>query len=261
MKKKYLALLLSLAVVCSGTPVITTNAAPADVIQNSIILETNTEKASTVSECTLPTEETTEEAFQTTEVYTEPETLSDYSESSEWISPSETEESFLLEDNSNTESAPTLTKAVGQNGILYDDVAYLSVSAVNQLPSHTQRVYQTMCDDISTWKESGLNVSGIAISVNKDGDITMTASIPAQTAYSDIVSSIPFEPENETLVQAFLGTEEYVSGIPYVELETLLKNENLFRNVLSEGFERTLYDNGKTSIVVNGNNYISVNKL
>lgn len=75
-------------------------------------------------------------------------------------------------------------KAVGTNGYIYDDVAYLSVKAYNSLPEDAQKVYVEMCDAIAEWKESGQDVHNIVLSVDENGELMFGASMSANSLYT-----------------------------------------------------------------------------
>lgn len=216
------------------------------------IIEETTEEFSTVSE-----ETTTEEmTVDLEEVTSNKDTLAETTSlKSDYII-----EAYMDAHGNRiqTSGASSSIKAVGRNGILYDDVAYLSSTTVRRLPTTTQSVYTTMCDDISSWIENGMDVYDIVISVNKNGDLEMGASIPAQTIFTGADWANLIMSENENLMQSYSIVEEDISGVPYVELYSLLKNEDYFRSHLYDGFEQDLYDSGKTNIVKKGYNYIKV---
>ena len=321
MKKKSLALLLSVAIAFSGVPASSLNAAPTSTELTTEIGETLTEEtvsteetteiessgeesseessspeeecsevatASTEEEATGETvaetgswEDTTEEITDsivetTTEVITDEEGTTEeltttelFTESTADIAEVASAESDLVKEaymdahgnRLNTKGASVSIKAVGRNGILYDNVAYLSSATVRKLPTSTQSVYLSMCDDIATWIEDGMDVYDIVISVNKNGDLVMGASIPAQTIFTGSVSAELFDAENVDLIQSYSIVEEDISGVPFVELYSLMQNEDYFRSQLKDDFEQDLYDSGKTTIVKKGYNYIKVSGI
>ncbi|MCH5257551.1 MAG: hypothetical protein J1D87_09675 [Lachnospiraceae bacterium] len=81
-------------------------------------------------------------------------------------------------------------RAVGSNGILYDDVAYLSVQAYNSLSEDAQEVYMEMCDSIMEWRENGEDVNNIVIAVDEDGELSMYISMPLQSLYTEAAQQV-----------------------------------------------------------------------
>lgn len=69
-------------------------------------------------------------------------------------------------------------KMAGSNGILYDDVAYLSTSNVFALDTEMQEVYCDLCDEIASNKESGLEMQDVVIAVDSEGDLYCSYYIP-----------------------------------------------------------------------------------
>ncbi|MCR5789257.1 MAG: Ig-like domain-containing protein [Lachnospiraceae bacterium] len=63
------------------------------------------------------------------------------------------------------------TGAVGENGVAYDDVAYISAGAVSRLDEETRNEYYEICDQIATDKENGLDYEAV-IAVDETGDLS-----------------------------------------------------------------------------------------
>lgn len=251
-------------------------------------------------------------------------------------------------------------KAVGSDGIMHSDVAYLSAKAVSSLSEDTQEQYLLMCDMISELKESGEDVQNIVISVNKSKELELSMFMPLTDLFTSEVqeqfldneedsnSLIDEEKEEETeeikeeteeevkaeddsddasengsenddaadkdeadpssaadedteaepeesavleedgaetedtseetdlpeeseekavkaevisenleLAAEYAIPEETFGTETFVELDTLITNENYYRDQLTS-FEKTLYDSGKSSMVKKGSNTFSV---
>ncbi len=247
-------------------------------------------------------------------------------------------------------------KAVGSDGIMYADVAYLSVKAVSSLSEDMQEQYLVMCDTIAEIKESGEDVQNIVISVNKSKELELSMFMPLDILYTEDMqeqflnteeedasladednkeeslqeseetidtndqeeetepSDVPDEnveekpeednasveeeteagdetevteaeekteetgvtevtdlpekaeeketkpeavSENLTLAASYAVSEETFETEPFVELDTLITNENYFKNQLTS-FEKTLYDSGKSALVKKGSNTFSI---
>ena len=69
-------------------------------------------------------------------------------------------------------------KMAGSNGILYDDVVYLSAKTVLAMDEETQRVYYNICDEIASCKESGFEIQDAVIAVDGEGTIHYSSSVP-----------------------------------------------------------------------------------
>ena len=69
-------------------------------------------------------------------------------------------------------------KMAGSNGILYDDVVYLSAKIVLAMDEETQRVYYNICDEIASCKESGFEIQDAVIAVDGEGTIHYSSSVP-----------------------------------------------------------------------------------
>lgn len=87
-------------------------------------------------------------------------------------------------------------KAVGSDGIMHADVAYLSVKAVSSMSEDMQKQYLVMCDTIAEIKESGEDVQNIVISVNKSKELELSMFMPLDILYT------------EEMQEQFLNTEE-----------------------------------------------------
>ena len=69
-------------------------------------------------------------------------------------------------------------KMAGSNGILYDDVVYLSAKTVLAMDEETQKVYYNICDEIASCKESGFEIQDAVIAIDGEGTIHYSSSVP-----------------------------------------------------------------------------------
>lgn len=70
------------------------------------------------------------------------------------------------------------TKMAGSNGILYDDVTYLSARNVLAMDEEMQEVYRMLCDGIAASKEGGLEIEDVVLAVNEKGDLYCSYYVP-----------------------------------------------------------------------------------
>ncbi len=69
-------------------------------------------------------------------------------------------------------------KMAGSNGILYDDVTYLSARNVLAMDEETQEVYRALCDEIAVSREGGLELQDVVLAVDADGDLYCSYYVP-----------------------------------------------------------------------------------
>lgn len=143
------------------------------------------EETSSLSDTPVPEEETPS-ASDTPAPRAEMPSSSDASVPEEEVSSSvevdseqQSEESEISQNSKEySETVNMDIKAVGSNGIAYEDVAYLSARAYNSLPEDAQKVYMDMCDSITEWKENGEDVQDIVLSVDEDGELALGFAMP-----------------------------------------------------------------------------------
>lgn len=68
------------------------------------------------------------------------------------------------------------TKVVGNDGVAYENVEYLSVGALSRLDEDTRQEYYEMCDQVAEDINSGINAD-VVIGVDVDGELTLYAEI------------------------------------------------------------------------------------
>lgn len=71
-------------------------------------------------------------------------------------------------------------KAVGSDGVVYDDVVYLSAENVRALSIDAQKAYVTFCDDIASARKDGEDLENVIVAVNEDGRLVFHYSIPVK---------------------------------------------------------------------------------
>lgn len=71
-------------------------------------------------------------------------------------------------------------KAVGSDGIAYDDVAYLSAKTVNALDVNAQREYFAFCDDVAAARNAGDDLDDIVAAIDEAGTLVFYYTIPMQ---------------------------------------------------------------------------------
>lgn len=143
MKKRIVSMLLALALVVSGMPVgITAEGVNAvEISKREVFAET----------------EETESAVENNDTYKEelrPETSGLYA--------------FNVSDG----------KAVGSDGVAYDDVVYLSADTVKSFGAEGQSVYVEICDQIAEDKNAGDYLEDVVIAVDEDGKLLVQREVP-----------------------------------------------------------------------------------
>lgn len=230
MKKKSLALLLSVAIAFSGIPASSLNAAPENT-------EMMTETEESIVEETISTEEMTESESSGEE-------SSEESSSEETSSESETTsaEEATGETTTETESSEGTTTECASEAVSTEAE---TIQNETETTFFTEETSEELCETESTEEE--------CILICED---TVSISFP----YSGSEWNANYYSANASL-RAESFPEEMVEGVPYVELYTLLQNEDAFRGQLSGDFETKLYDAGKKSIVEKGYNYINLSGI
>ena len=132
-------------------------------------------------------------------------------------------------------------KMAGSNGILYEDVVYLSEKTVLSMDEETQNIYYNICDGIASCKESGFEIQDVVIAVDAEGTIYYSSSVPMtvlEKIQAEMAKGISRKLDlsaeiKETGVQ---GTEE--SKIENTEQKELLAEESAeTKESLTEGLE------------------------
>ena len=172
MKKKIISMLLAITVVISELPMYNALAAEqseyvvtaAEIEADDASAEEETDQVqSTMSEDISVAEETVPpQTIESEMVTTNEKQRNSYSQVSDYG------ELELSEDG----------KMAGSNGILYDDVVYLSAKTVLAMDEETQKVYYNICDEIASCKESGFEIQDAVIAVDGEGTIHYSSSVP-----------------------------------------------------------------------------------
>lgn len=223
MKKKIVSMLLALALVVTGMPFEMTmdTAYAAEVVQ---------EQESTVLS----------DEFQETDEMVE------HNDMSEEVRHLESGDLFAFNVSENG-------KAVGADGIVYDDVAYLSANVVNALNTDAQNAYFAFCDEIAAARSAGIDLNDAVVAVDENGTLVFQYAIPVEalTAAMDELSEERMETAGEQKeTEIALQEEETVdtqlteetiketdAAIEETTVDADLKEENTTEEVSSE--ERT----------------------
>lgn len=278
MKARVMALLLSVAVAFSGIPATSVSANPAtletvvETIETEESVETTTEETTeSLVEETVETTETEERVEETTveeEITTEETTVEETTVEEEITTEETTVEETTIEESvvedlfveSTTEvvmeEIAADVKAVGSNGKEYDGVEYLSLATVSLLPADAQEAYYELCDNIADMYDNGIELSNVVIAADGEA-LRINYKVPVRTFSTEAVQSTFLPDENVELLESVEAISEEVSGVPFVELDTVMKNENYYKNQLSANAKK-IYDAGKKSMVVGSDNTINV---
>ncbi len=172
MKKKIISMLLAITVVISELPMYNALAAEqSEYVVTAAEIEADDAPAaeetdqvqSTMSEDISVAEETVPPQTIESEIFT-----TDEKQRNSYSQVSDYGELELSEDG----------KMAGSNGILYDDVVYLSAKTVLAMDEETQKVYYNICDEIASCKESGFEIQDAVIAVDGEGTIHYSSSVP-----------------------------------------------------------------------------------
>ena len=69
-------------------------------------------------------------------------------------------------------------KMAGSDGILYDDVVYLSAKNVMAMDIEQQELYTQLCDEVAASRAEGTDLQNVVFAVNADGDLYMSYYVP-----------------------------------------------------------------------------------
>ncbi|MDE7266077.1 MAG: hypothetical protein K2N89_01265, partial [Lachnospiraceae bacterium] len=167
MKKRIVSMLLALTLVVSGMPVGIT----ADGVYAAEILE---------SEVLTRTEQT-EDAVENNDVY---------------------EEEFHPEAGDlYTFNVSRDGKAVGSDGVAYDDVAYLSADTVKALGAEGQSTYVEICDQIAEEKNVNDYLHNAVIAIDEDGNLIFNYSMSMKALCAPMQELAENALEDETVIQ------------------------------------------------------------
>lgn len=145
-------------------------------------------------------------------------------------------------------------KAVGSDGVTYDDVVYLSLDTVMAFDSETQDDYLMLCDVAAKWATDG--IEDIVIAVDDDGNLKWSCYVPgvmlAETQNELVEEALSIEAqevstsetnENTETELAEIITDESVSGEENVPEES---NVDLSEEAAAETTEEEKISEEKT---------------
>lgn len=157
------------------------------------------------------TEEPTAEPEVTEEPSIDPEATEEPTEEAT-EEPTETPEATLPEKQDVKFDGRDLTaKVVGSDGVQYDNVEYLSLQAVNSLPSEGVDEYMKLCDDIANMQNTSQGIESAIFSVDENGNLSFLITVPSNILFSEEVrgqfiqgfaEEAVAEPEEETVEEA-----------------------------------------------------------
>lgn len=161
------------------------------------------------------TEEPTAEPEVTEEPTMEPEATEEPTEEATeepTEEPTETPEVTLPEKQDVKFDGRDLTaKVVGSDGVQYDNVEYLSLQAVNSLPSEGVDEYMKLCDDIANMQNTSQGIESAIFSVDENGNLSFLITVPSNILFSEEVrgqfiqgfaEEAVAEPEEEVIEEA-----------------------------------------------------------
>ena len=237
-----------------------------------------------------PTVEATEEPVVEPEATEEPTGEATEEPTEE---PTETPEVTLPEKQDVKFDGRDLTaKVVGSDGVQYDNVEYLSLHAVNSLPSEGVDEYMKLCDDIANMQNTSQGIESAIFSVDKNGNLSFLIKVPSSILYSEEIrgqfiqgfaEEAVAEPEEETanevpaleeaaevvveetndvpvfisenveLLQANMLPEEVVGVVDEVVNDTKIADADYFKSQLG-GNAKGVYNSAYKQVVKGGKN-------
>lgn len=94
-------------------------------------------------------------------------------------------------------------KAVGSDGVVYDDVAYLSAENVKALSTDAQDAYIAFCDDVAAAMSAGDGLENVVAAVDEDGTLVFHYTIPVKAIEAAI----------DELAESFLESDEDAEAV------------------------------------------------
>lgn len=243
MKKKIVSMILALSLVISGVPVTYANAAEFD--ENEILQEesTNVEMATDVV--------VTETADENSSVVHEDETVERTGRVKQTVKAAKTDNNIVQIPDTSRFHVNSNGKAVGSDGVTYDDVVYLSLDTVMAFDTETQDDYLMLCDVAAKWAIDG--VEDIVIAVDDDGNLKWSCYVPgvmlAETQNELIEEVLSIESEEvstsetnentetelgETITYETVAGEETISEESNVDISEEVTAETTEEETISE---------------------------
>lgn len=167
MKKKIISMLLALTLVVTGLPTGMT-AEVVNAAENSAVLSSDAEE--------------TDGVFADNGIYADEL----HSEAGDLYT-------FNVSENG---------KAIGSDGVVYEDVAYLSANTVRALNADAQNAYFEFCDEIADARSAGDDLKNAVAAVDENGTLVFQYSIPVkalETAMGELAEGLTKEVETETV--------------------------------------------------------------
>lgn len=180
MKKKMISMLLALTLVVTGLPTGMT---------------TEVVNAAELSEKSAVLSEETEDAIESNAVY-----------ASELHSEAGDLYTFNVSENG---------KAIGSDGVVYEDVAYLSADTVKALNADAQNAYFEFCDEIADARKTGSDLKDVVVAVDENGTLAFQYSIPVkalEAAMEELAENLTEAGETETTVEQTVEADTAVNA-------------------------------------------------
>ena len=188
MKKKIVSMLLALTLVVTGIPsgmtVRTVNA--AELSEESAVITEETKEADDVAESSEEEQETLHSAAG--DLYT-----------------------FNVSESG---------KAVGSDGVVYEDVVYLSAENVKALNADARDAYFAFCDEIASAFSKGDILEDVVAAVDEDGTLAFHYSIPVkalETGMGKLAEDFIESVQTEEIAQETQGEETAASQAEALE--------------------------------------------
>ena len=231
-KKKVVSMMLALTLVFSEIPAYTANAAenPSDNVEN--VEEDGTETSKTEEDESTQFTDTQNTEIENTDQSNveEQNTETAQTENTEWEVKTEIKTAAAkrpINDADNelaTFHVAGNGKAVGSDGVLYEDVVYLSADTVRALDEDIQSVYFEVCDSIAELKAQEDALNGAVIAVDEEGNLHYSISVPTKrlaegSLFQERADSTEESSTQESIKESSEKTEEV-----YTETEAAENN-------------------------------------
>lgn len=224
-KKKIVSMILALLLVISGVPVADANA--AEFHESEVLQEESTNVD--MAEETVVTETTNEDSSDVQE----DETVEITDRVNQTIKAAKTDNNIVQIPDASRFHVNSNGKAVGSDGVTYDDVVYLSLDTVMTLDTETQDDYLMLCDVAAKWAIEG--VEDIVIAVDDDGNLKWSCYVPgvmlAETQKELIEEALTIETEevssSETNENAETELTEIITDETVSSEETASEESNV----------------------------------
>lgn len=211
MKKKIISMLLALTLVVTGVPTGVVNAAEA--VESSTVLSAEAEE--------------TEGVIESKDVY-----------ASELHSEAGDLYTFNVSENG---------KAIGSDGVVYEDVAYLSADVVAALNTDAQNAYFEFVDEIADARKAGDELKNAVAAVDENGTLVFQYSIPVkalEAAMAELAEGATESDEQEE--QETKEDEQETAVVQTVEDDTAAETEEASSIEEISSIEETVAETAET---------------